>query len=371
MDTVAGTSTGAPSGRFVEQQGGHFKVGSVDGSADHKLTQDFLIVGSQSVQFKANGDDAILRFVFSLDTIRTQLNSVALFQTYKVNSVSMLAYNPRYTGFSPANRQAFPDDLVVAIAPYSRDTTNYSAGDINPMFLPGSEMRIFKGQMRSDWNNWQGTNGSLLTSQEFPDDGPLEVLKVVNDNPQYEIQSSQFGDPDAGRVFSSGHLQIWSRTGTAGIPTFDSTQWNVFVGYLQGTVARSVARQIDLYLVSKVNITFEGLRWGGTVGLPGVESTKPTTPSYSISIGESNASEEAPVAPDSPPQTPEGAEGAGGEGEDETDVGPLALSPIAVRGLQYMLRETRKHDTKGTKVGNKRSSTQANLSNLPPDAKRS
>lgn len=145
MDTSAATGGGGDA-HFIQQQGGHTHIG---GSHALSVTRDFFVQGTTEFTVDPSFSGQTYELVWSISDLSVAADSAfRIYQTYKLNSVSMQFY---YQGQSFRGGQPLTldiSDFFLYVAPYSRDPfISESTTDAEIQFLPGVEIKFFKSQL--------------------------------------------------------------------------------------------------------------------------------------------------------------------------------------------------------------------------------
>ena len=242
MDSTS-AQTGAADESFIQRQGGHLQVGG--GTLSH--TQDFMSQSIFAPQIAANAPNVRGGITWDPQTaLGPTFNAASIWQTYKLNSLTIAVYFQNILEGNTLEEFSF----ALYIAPYNRDPlmANGSGQDINPSYLPGCQVKFFEPRTSAE-------SGSTYTPPDQP-----QMLKVFTDDPKYAIPTGGTTATNAGgSVYSDGALSLDSRAGP------DNTLWFCFVFDLRPFAgAIGDVRTFRFNLISKANITFEGLRWSNT-----------------------------------------------------------------------------------------------------------
>jgi hypothetical protein len=228
---------GAPSERFIDQQGGYLKTGG--GDLEHTQNFTYQTSGEYHLQ-KENSFN--MAFYFTLQALGERIRLASLWQLYKVNSVTLTLYSV-----------SADTDYSISLAPWTRPTYSRNNPDKTPALmhvdarsLVGVESRYIKKQIQHN--------------EDYTTNTPHQMLKVQCDTPMFAM-------PTYGTAAQTTHEGATMRDGF--IPTYtmrgtDNTRWYLFWGTLQAY--QPPANRKDVYIakiniIKKVNITFKGVRW--------------------------------------------------------------------------------------------------------------
>ena len=269
----------------IQAAGGHTSL--TGGSNTH--TQDFFVGAHKTFfSFSANSTHINSHIHFELTDIVDLIQAgVACYQTYKVNSITQSWFWMGWTPIKPGlpsndakenTLHALQGDLILYVAPYSRSV--FESGTANQAIparaLPGCQCKFFPYRTYANVlniNQAAYTATGPTTALEF-DSGwnqrnnlltlntQAQVLEITNDNPQYSIGTfgpTQNSASLSGGVYCNGPLGIQTRQGT------DETEWHGFVFEMDVPDAVSVLTTVNFYWITKINITFEGTRWEGSI----------------------------------------------------------------------------------------------------------
>ena len=229
-------------------------------------TQDFVYTQVFNFTLGSNVRSGASTYGFSLADLGVRIGHASVWQTYKVNSITMEWFyagaDVTFGGTVGAATEQI-GDIVVSIAPYSRDqrSTTATIQSLDPRSIPGTQVkyinaRLYYPNIFADGTGTSSTrhtfNQGLVTSASYFQTQP-QVLKVTNEKPQYAVQPLALTNTLGGEVYSNNSLALLSGAGR------DNTVWHSFFARVDSfdPVARSVIVRGNV--IFKVNITFEGI----------------------------------------------------------------------------------------------------------------
>ena len=229
---------GKPDESFIQRQGGHLEVGG----NNLKHIQDFILndqnnfqVGSGAAESSSYGRP----YFFSYVSLGSRIIDSGLFQTYRITKAQILIYPYQVTG-TGTNSSNF--SYMLSCCPYSRDPYASGTGSIH-LFDIRNIVATQSKYIQAELNTGSATEP--------------QMLKVTNEFPQYAIGTARTGltSGDAGKVYSSNSLSITNQVG------LDASNWYLFVYQVNIFTSPSETIQVNLDIILKVTIEFEGLHW--------------------------------------------------------------------------------------------------------------
>ena len=248
-DTTAPT-TGHQDTRFATQIGGWLTVGPPT-PTPNGWTQDFIDHVIVSLSIAGNDQEISFSYGWNLASLGNRVSAAAIWQTYRLNSIeAIFTYIPG-ASFDQAGQSA-NRPFSLGIAPYSRNPLQ--AGNIissvTAFSIPGCTAKtiLYPGQ------SYRYVSGE---TQHFgPIGGDPQSIHVVNPCPMYQLDTFNRGSAtQQGQTYSNAPVSCFNGS------TTDITSWNCFLGSIHMYSAFSGMQSIQLAVLNKVNITFEGVSW--------------------------------------------------------------------------------------------------------------
>ena len=219
---------GKPDESFIQRQGGHLEVGG----NNLKHTQDFILNDQNNFQIEsgaAASSSYVRPYFFFYVSLGSRIIDSGLFQTYRITKAQILIYPYQVTG-TGTNPSNF--SYMLSSCPYSRDTYASGTGSTH-LFDIRNIVSTQSKYIQAELNTSSATEP--------------QTLKVPNEFPQYAIGTARTGltSGDAGKVYSSNPLSITNQV------RLDAS---IFT-------SPSETIQVNLDIILKVTIEFEGLHW--------------------------------------------------------------------------------------------------------------
>lgn len=197
-----------------------------------------------------------------LATLGNRINHASVWQTYKINNVTINWYyagaDPIFSTTELASAENI-GDLVVAICPFSWDpflsSTTLQSFDIRS--IPGCQLKYFNARLyypRMYTEGEQNTTTGIQAAASYYQTQP-QMLKVLNECPMYNMQSVSEVGMQSGQVYSNNKLALLSAHGR------DTNLWHSFLTQIHTFDTINRLTTIRENIIMRVNITFEGLRW--------------------------------------------------------------------------------------------------------------